>query len=115
MNVFPFYIYTRHLTKSHVSQYMMERECKHYVKVCFKKAELIYIRFYHIVLLEICKSFNLMPKGLEAKKRFYVGGASENFEKKWDTNLQEMEIKCQDLMLAEHYEKLFCLMGSCLE
>ena len=31
-----------------------------------------------------------MPKGLEAKKKFCVGGTSENFEKKWDTKLREM-------------------------
>ena len=91
---------------------MMDKECKHYVKGCFKKAELIYKRFYHIVFLEICKSFNLMPKGLEAKKRYCVGGTSENFEQKWDANLREMEIKCRDLLLEEHCEKLFCLMDS---
>ena len=89
---------------------MMDKECKHYVKGCFKKAELIYKRFYHIFFLEICKSFNLMPKGLEAKKRYCVGGTSENFEQKWDANLPEMEIKCRRLLLEEHCEKLFCLM-----
>ena len=76
---------------------MMDEECNHYVKVCFKKAELTDKRFYHIVFLEICKSFNLMSKGLEAKKRFCVRGTSENFEKKWDTNLGEMERICRDL------------------
>ena len=78
---------------------MVERECKYYVKICFKKAELIHKRFYHIVFLEICKLLNLMPKGLAAKKWYCVGGTSENFEKKWDANLQEMKIKCQDLVL----------------
>ena len=53
-----------------------------------------------------------MPKGLETKKRYCVGGTSENFEQKWDANLQEMEIKCQDILLEEHCEKLFCLMDS---
>ena len=91
---------------------MMDEECNHYVKVCFKKGELIYGRVYHIVFLEICKSFNLRPKGLEAKKRFCVRGRSENFKKKWNTNLREMERKCQDLLLEEHCQKLFCLMDS---
>ena len=89
---------------------MMDRECKHYVKRCFKKAKLIYKRFYHIVFLEIYKSFNLMPRGLEAKKRHCVSGTSENFEKKWDANLRKMEIKCRNLLLEEHCEKLFCLI-----
>ena len=52
------------------------------MKVCFKKVEMIYKRFHHIVVLEICKSSNLMPKGLQAKKKFWVEGTSENFEKK---------------------------------
>ena len=33
-------------------------------------------------------------------------------EQKWDANLREMEIKCRDLLLEEHCEKLFCLMDS---
>ena len=41
-----------------------------------------------------------------------MGGTSQNFEKKWDANLREMERKCQDLLLEEHCEKLFCLMES---
>ena len=90
----------------------MYRECKHHVKGCFKKAELIYKRFYHIIFLEICKSFNSISKGLEAKTRYCVGGTSENFEKKWDTSLREIEIKCRDLLLKEHCEKLFYLLDS---
>ena len=90
----------------------MDEKCNNYVKVCFKKAELIYKRFYHIVFLEICKSFNLISKGLEVKKSFCLGGTSENFEKKWDANLREMERKCRELLLEEHSEKLFCLMDS---
>ena len=85
---------------------MMDEKCNGYVKACFKKAELIYKCFYDIVFLEICKSFNLMPKELEAS--FCVGGGtSESFKKKWDANLREMERKCQDLLLEEHCEKLF--------
>ena len=57
---------------------MMDKECNHYVKVCFKKAELIYKRFYHIVFLEIYKSFNLIPEQLEAKKRFCVEVRQKN-------------------------------------
>ena len=53
-----------------------------------------------------------MPKGLVARKRFWVGGTSKEFEKKWDYNLKETEMKCQDLLLAEYYNKLFSLMGS---
>ena len=37
---------------------------------------------------------------------------SENFEKKWDMNLREMERKCRDSLLEKHCEKLFRLMDS---
>ena len=54
------------------------------------------------MFLEIFKSFNLITKGLEAKKRFCVGVTSENVEKKWDLSLPEMETKFRDLQLEEH-------------
>ena len=60
------------------------------------------------MFLEICKSFQLMPKGLEAKKKYCVGGVtSKDFKKKWDGNLRDMESKCPDLLLGEHCKKLF--------
>ena len=90
----------------------MDKECKSYMKVCYKKSEQIYKCFYHIVFLEICKSFQLMPKGLEAKKKYCVGGVtSKDFKKKWDGNLRDMESKCRDLLLEEHCKKLFSLMN----
>ena len=90
----------------------MDQECKSYSKTCFKKSEAIYKTFYHIVFLEICKSFQLMPKGLVARKRFCVGGTLEEFQKKWDWNLKQTEMKCRDLLLAEYCNKLFSLMDS---
>ena len=35
---------------------------------------------------------------------------SKDFQKKWDGNLQDMELICQDLLLEEHCKKLFYLM-----
>ena len=62
----------------------------------------------HIVFLEICISFHLLPKGLEAKKNYCVGGVtSKDFKKKWDGNLRDMESKCPDLLLEKHCKKLF--------
>ena len=60
----------------------MEQKFKSYTKTCFKKSENIDETFYHIVFLEICKSFHLMPKGLVARKRFCVDGTSKDFQKK---------------------------------
>ena len=90
----------------------MEQKCKCYNKTCFKKSEKIYKTFYHIVFLEICKSFHLMPKGLVARKRFCVGGTSKDFQKKWDYNLKETKRKYRDLLLEEYCDRLFTLMDS---
>ena len=53
-----------------------------------------------------------MPKGLVARKRFCVGGTSKEFQKKWDYNLKQREMKCRDLLLAEYCNKLVSLMDS---
>ena len=90
-----------------------DKECKSYMKVPYKKSEQIYKSFYHIVFLEYCKSFKLMPNGLEAKNKYCVEGVtSKDFKKKWDGNFWDMESKCQDLLLEEHCKKLFYLMNS---
>ena len=54
-----------------------------------------------------------MPKGLVARKRFCVGGTSKEFQKKWDYNLKQTEIKYRDLLLEEYCDKLFLLMEAC--
>ena len=46
------------------------------------------------------------------RKRFCVGGTSKNFQKKWDCDLKQTEMKCQDLLLEEYCSKLFSLMDS---
>ena len=53
-----------------------------------------------------------MPKGLVARKKFCAGGTSKEFQKEWDCNLKETEIKCRDLLLEEYCSKLFSLMDS---
>ena len=65
-----------------------------------------------MLFLEICKCFQLMPKRLEAKKKYCVERVtSKVFKKKWDGNLRDIESKCQDLLLEEHCKKLFYLMN----
>ena len=85
---------------------------KSYSQTCFMKSEVTYRTFYHIAFLEIWKSFQLMPKGLVARKRFCVGGTSKEFQKKWDCNSKQTEMKCRDFLLKEYCNKLFSLMDS---
>ena len=72
----------------------MEKECESVLQEI--RAD---IQELLIVFLEICKSFQLMPKGLEEKEKYCVGGTSKDFERKWDRNLRDMESKCQNLLL----------------
>ena len=87
----------------------MDKECKSYIKVLYKKSEQIYKNYYHIVFLEM---FQLILKGLKAKKKYYVEGTSKNFEKIWAGNLWEIESKCRDLLVDEYCKKLYHLMDS---
>ena len=49
-----------------------------------------------------------MRKGLVARKRFRVGGTSEEFQKECDNNLRETEMVCRE----EYSNKLFSLIDS---
>ena len=89
-----------------------DEECRKYSKNLFKKSESIYKSFYHIVFLEICQSFGLLPKGLVSKKSFCIGHPSKEFTEEWRSSVKDMDNKCRDLLLQEHCKKLFLLMDS---
>ena len=91
---------------------MENEECKKYCKNLFKKSESIYKSFYHIVFLEICKSFGLLSKGLVSKKSFRIGDPSEDFMEEWQRSVEDMDNRCHNLLLQEHSKKLFLLMDS---
>ena len=64
------------------------------------------------MFLEICKSFGLLPKSLVSKKSFCIGHPSIEFMEKWRSSVEDMDTKCQDLLLQEHCKKIFLLMDS---
>ena len=88
----------------------MDEMCINYMKICLKNSERIFKTFFHIVFLEICKSFELLPKGLPTKKRLCFGKLSEELEKEWKNGTDEFNERCRDLLLQEHCKKLFNLM-----
>ena len=45
----------------------------------FKTCENAYKIFYHIIFLEICKSYKIIPKGLYVKKDYCIGNPSTEF------------------------------------
>ena len=91
---------------------MENEKCRKYRKNLFKKSESMYKSFYHIVFLEICQSFGLLPKGLVPKKSFCIGHPSREFTEEWQSSVKDMDNKCYNLLLQEHCNKRFLLMGS---
>ena len=89
---------------------LMDEMCINYKKTCFKNSERIFKTFFHIVFLEICTSFELLPKGLLTKKRLCFGKQSEELEKEWKNEIDELDGRCRDLLLQEHFKKRFNLM-----
>ena len=59
----------------------MDEKCMNYKKTCFENSEGILKTFFHFVLLEICKSPELLTMGLSTKKRLYFAKPSEELEK----------------------------------
>ena len=60
------------------------------------------------MFLEICESFELLPKGLSAKKKLCFLKPSE-LEKEWKHGIDELDGRCRDFLLQEHCKKLFNL------
>ena len=57
----------------------INKECDNYMKQMFKTCENAYKIFYHIIFLEICKSYKIIPKGLYVKKDYCIGNPSTEF------------------------------------
>ena len=91
---------------------MENEECKKYSKNLFKKLESIYKSFHHIVFLEICKSFGLLPKGLVSKKSFCIRHPSKEFTEEWQSNIKVMDNKCASIYFYRNTVRNFFLMDS---
>ena len=89
---------------------MENEECRKYSNNLFKKSESIYKSFYHIVFLEMRKSFELLPKGFVSENSFCFGHPSKEFTEEWRSNVKDIDNKCSDLLLQERCKKLFLLM-----
>ena len=58
--------------------------------------------FFHIVFLEICRSFELLTKGLSRKKILCFGKPLEEFTKELKNGIDKLDGRCRDLLLQEH-------------
>ena len=63
--------------------------------------------FYHIVFLEVSKSYGVIPNDLKIKKDACIGNASKNFVTTWDQELSKAEIQLLEDLILEHVRKLY--------
>ena len=68
-----------------------------------------YEAFYHIVFLEVCKSFEIIPTGFCIKKAPCVGNPSKNFLLLWERELAAAQLNLAELVILEYVQKLFVL------
>ena len=71
-----------------------------------------YRTFYHIVFLEVTKSYGIIPNGLKIKKDACIGNVSKNFVASWDLQLFKAEIQLMEVLILKHVRKLFAVEES---
>ena len=75
----------------------------------FKTCENAYKIFYHIIFLEICKSYKIVPKGLHVKKDYCIGNPSTEFCDNWWKEKLDYQLRLCDMLIQENVRKLFKL------
>ena len=73
----------------------------------FNLSEEIYCLFYHIVFLQVCSSYSIIPDGFTVNKNPCIGKPSKKLMSDWEGELIIVESTLRDLVLYEYVEKLF--------
>ena len=68
-----------------------------------------YRTFYHIVFLEVSKSYGIIPNGLKIKKAACIGNVSENFVTSWKLEFTKAEVQLMEVLILEHVRKLYVI------
>ena len=87
----------------------VNKECDNYMKQMFKTCENAYKTFYHIIFLEICKSYKIVPKGWYVKKDHCIGNPSTEFCNSWHKENLDYQLRLCDILIRENVRKLFKL------
>ena len=67
----------------------------------------MYRLFYHIVFLQVCSAYSIIPDGFTVNKNPYIGKPSKKLMSDWEGELINVELKLRDLVLYEYVQKLF--------
>ena len=68
-----------------------------------------YRTFYHVVFLEVSKSYGINPNGLKVKKDACIGNVSKNFVTSWNLELTKAEVQLMQVLILEHVRKLYAI------
>ena len=96
-------------TKTSNMETTVNKECDNYMKQMSKTCENTYKTFYHIIFLEICKSYKIVPKGLYVKKDHCIGNPSTEFCSSWHKVKLDYQLRLCDILIRENVRKLFKL------
>ena len=84
--------------------------CKNTAQQLFNISEDIYKSFYHIVFLEVCRAYQIIPDGLFISKKPCIGKPSDEFLDSWERELENTEINLREVLIKEYVRKLFQLI-----
>ena len=76
----------------------------------FNISEDIYKSFYHIVFLEVCRSYEIIPDGLLISKKPCIGKPSDKFLNSWEKELENTGVNLREVLIEEYVRKLFQLV-----
>ena len=67
----------------------------------FNISEDIYKLFYHIVFLEGCRAYQIIPDGLFISKKPYIGKPSNRFLDSWEKELENAEVNFREVLIED--------------
>ena len=84
--------------------------CKNTAQQLFNISEDIYKSFYHIVFLEACRAYQIIPDGLFISKKPCIGKPSDEFLDSWERELENTETNLREVLIKEYVTKVFQLI-----
>ena len=76
----------------------------------FNISEDIYKSFHHIVFLEVCRAYKIIPDGLFISKKPCIGKPSDRFLNSWEKELENTGVNLREVLIEEYVRKLFQLV-----
>ena len=83
---------------------------KNATRQLFNISEDIYKTFYHIVFLEVCRAYQIIPDGLFISKKPCIGKPSDRFLDSREKELKNTGVNLREVLIEECVRKRFKLI-----